>query len=314
VTDNADMQSAISTQDLTIPARDGFDLAATEYRPADPAGVVLINSATAVPRRFYRHIATELARSGYTAITYDYRGIGQSRPATLRGFDARIRDWALNDISGVIDWATNTMQPAALFMLGHSVGGQIAGLIDNPDRIDGLVTVSSQSGYWAIQGGEQKWVVGFHTHVTLPLFAHTLGFVPWSRIGSAEDLPGPAALEWSRWCRHPDYLLGDASLPLERYKRFDAPVLALCIDDDKWGTRPAVERMMRAYPNVEFSDVAAGDAGLRSLGHFGYFRADASSLWPEVIDWLSKLRDSSQLRASSESDSNHADVEPSRNE
>jgi len=40
---------------------------------------VLINSATAVPRKVYRGFAGYLAGRGCAVLTYDYRGTGDSR-------------------------------------------------------------------------------------------------------------------------------------------------------------------------------------------------------------------------------------------
>ncbi len=279
--------AATRARDLRIQSRDGFELAATLYEPRGaPRGVVIVSSATAVPRRFYRHYARALADAGFSVVTYDYRGIGESRPHSLRGFEAKTRDWGLLDMAGVVDWAGRALAAERIFLVGHSVGGQVAGLLDNGAAIDGMLTLSAQSGYWGLQGSEQKWLVGFHVHVTFPLLTRLVGYMPWSWLGSAEDLPRGAALEWSRWCRDPDYLLGDATLPLERFRSFKAPVLAYSIDDDKWGTRRAVDAMMSAYPNVERRHVEPLSHGLDSLGHFGYFRPSAQSLWSEGIDWF----------------------------
>jgi predicted alpha/beta hydrolase len=277
-------------RDVVIPARDGFSLGGTVFRRGlTSRSVVIVNSATAVPQRFYRHYAQALADAGFIVVTYDYRGTGSSRPTSLKGFEARASDWGLLDMAGVVDWAHERFAPAKLLMIGHSVGGQVTGLLDNSKLIDGMMTISSQSGHWRLQGAEQKWVVGFHVHVTLPLVANMFGYVPWSRLGSAEDLPKGVALEWSRWCRDPKYLLGDNTLPLERFAGFRAPVLAYSIDDDKWGTRRAIDAMMCAYPNVERRYIDPAHYGLKSLGHLGYFRPAARDAWEEGIAWLKEV-------------------------
>jgi predicted alpha/beta hydrolase len=49
---------------------------------------VIINSATSVRCRYYSRFASFLFGEGFDVITYDYRGIGESRPVSLRGFDA----------------------------------------------------------------------------------------------------------------------------------------------------------------------------------------------------------------------------------
>lgn len=248
--------------------------------------MVLINPATATPSRYYRHFAAGLAQRGYTVITYDYRGIASSKPVkSLRGFDATMRDWALVDMAGMVDWVVDSLTPDRLFFVGHSFGGQVAGLLDNTQTVDGMVTLSAQSGHWRWQGDGQRLPVWFHTHITLPVLCNTMGYMPWSWFG-AEDLPKGAALEWASWCRDPEYLLGDDTLPLERYQEFKAPVLAYSVDDDTWGTAQSVDKMMKAYPNLERRHLEPKDAGLKSLGHFGYFKKDASAAWEEAVDWL----------------------------
>ncbi len=123
-------------------------------------------------------------------------------------------------------------------------------------------------------------------HVTLPLLSHLFGYLPWSRLGGADDVPKGVALEWARWCRNRKYILGDESLPLERYSRFSAPVLAYSIEDDNWGTARSVDAMMRAYPNLERRHLDPARVKQKSIGHFGYFREGSDDIWREAIAWL----------------------------
>ena len=273
---------------MTIPARDGYRIGGMCYRSDDtpPQTVVTVNAATAVPQGFYRKFATFLAGRGYVVVTYDYRGVGASRPASLRGFKVQASDWALLDMAAVVDWVQDSFHPRRLVHIGHSFGGQTVGLLPNGDRIDAVVTLSSQSGYWRMQGGFQKAAVFFHVHFTLPLLSHLFGYMPWSWFGSAEDIPKGVALQWSRWCRHPDYLLGDTTLPLERISQFQAPVLAYSFADDDWGTSRSVDFMMGAYPNLTRRHVIPDENGIKSIGHFGYFRPQSETLWLSTVQWL----------------------------
>ncbi|MEM7432129.1 MAG: alpha/beta fold hydrolase [Pseudomonadota bacterium] len=275
-----------AAKDIRIPARDGYALAATLYATETSNVVVVISSATAVPRQFYRHYANALQTAGFAVITYDYRGVGESKPETLKGFEARAQDWALLDTAGVIDWLQVNLRPKNVFIVGHSYGGQTAGLLDVADQIDGMVTVSAQSGYWGVQPGFEKWRTGFHVHISMPLLNKIFGYMPWSLIAGGEDLPYGAAKQWTAWCRDPEYLLGDATLPLERFDDFVAPVRAYSIDDDVWGSARGVDAMMKAYPNVERHHLIPADLGLGFIGHFGYFRPAAETLWAADIDWF----------------------------
>jgi len=272
---------------VSIPARDGYVLAGTLFRgDASRRRIVVINAAVAVPGNFYRHFAAGLAAAGYTALTWDYRGVGASRPEKLRGFEATARDWIFSDMSGVVDWVVTELGPDRIFFVGHSLGGQVAGLLDNASSLDGMVTMSAQSGHWRLQGGEQKIVVLLHTWVSLPVLSRLFGFMPWGFFGSGEDLPKNAALEWAGWCRNRRYILGDESLPLDRYQNFTAPVLAYSFGDDKWGTPRSVDAMMRAYPRLERRHVEPADFGLTRIGHVGYFKPVSTPLWRDTIAWL----------------------------
>jgi predicted alpha/beta hydrolase len=248
--------------------------------------VVVINPAIAVPGRFYRHFAAGLAEAGYTALTWDYRGCGASKPDELRGFSATARDWVFQDMAGVVDWVATELEPERIFLVGHSLGGQAAGLLDNSSSIHGMVTMSAQSGHWRLQGAEQKIVVLLHTRVSLPVLARLFGYMPWGLLGSGEDLPKDAALEWAGWCRNRRYILGDETLPLDRYQQFTSPVLAYSFGDDKWGTPRSVDAMMRAYPNLERRHVEPTDVGLAHIGHVGYFKPVSQPLWLDTIAWL----------------------------
>src|ERR1044072_9728365 len=93
----------VVSDDITLPATDGYPLAATLFLPRGAKRhAVLINSATAVPRKLYRGFAGYLAQRGCAVLTYDYSGIGDSRqqartgnqPKSLVGFKASMSDWA----------------------------------------------------------------------------------------------------------------------------------------------------------------------------------------------------------------------------
>jgi len=241
-----------------------------------------------VPRRFYQRFATYLQHHGWHAVIYDYRGIGESKPPSLRGFTARMRDWALLDMTAMVDWIKSEIAPERLFVVGHSFGGQTVGMLENADCIDAVVGVSAQSGHWGVQGGSEPVKVRIIVTVLIPLLARLFGYFPWSRFARGEDLPKGVALEWAAWCRNRNYLLDDDTLPLDRYRSFIAPMLAYSVEDDDWGTARAVDDMMRAYMNVTRCHLRPSDYGLPRLQHMGYFREGSEAIWQEAIDWLNE--------------------------
>ena len=272
---------------VEITATDGTRLAGTHFGNGHEEDVVIVNAAMAVPARFYRSFAEGLAEMGLGVITWDYRDVGESLRRPIGESNATLEDWALRDMSGVVGWAHANMAPRRLFMVGHSLGGQLAGLIECPEVVSAMVTVSAQSGHWRLQGAEQKLLVALHGYVTLPLASRVYGYTPWSKFAAGVDVPAEVGRRWAEWIRHPDYLLGDESLPLDRFDAFTAPVLAYSFSDDKWGTAAAVDALMlRAYPTVERRHVNPTDHGLDQIGHTGFFRPAAAALWSEASQWL----------------------------
>ena len=80
---------------VEILCADGVVLGGNFWRPAgDPEAAVVINSATGVLARYYHRYARWLADEGFAVLTYDYRGIGASRPSDIRNCGYRWQDWA----------------------------------------------------------------------------------------------------------------------------------------------------------------------------------------------------------------------------
>jgi predicted alpha/beta hydrolase len=273
---------------VRVPAVDGYELAATVIRPERGADEwVIVSGAFAVAARFYSRYATALAEAGFGAVTYDYRGIGGSRPASLRGFPATMTDWAVLDMTGVTTWVNATQAPRRLFLVGHSLGGILPGLMDCGDLVDAMVTVGSENVYWRYRHSRTHRAIDLASAAWLtPPFTAVFGYLPWSWFSRAEDVPAGAWLQMAAAIRTPGGMLDDPTLPTERYATFRAPVLAYSIDDDPEATRPSVDAMMAAYPDVERRHLTPTDASLDQIGHFGYFKASAQPLWAEALSWL----------------------------
>ena len=80
----------------------------------------------------FRRCATGASRafsreSGIPTLTYDYRGIGLSRPRALRGFRAAIEDWAEYDCAGAIAWLRERYPRRAILGIAHSIGALLVG-------------------------------------------------------------------------------------------------------------------------------------------------------------------------------------------
>jgi predicted alpha/beta hydrolase len=285
---------SVIPQDLVISANDGFPLAATHF-PAPGGSTLVIHSATGAPRSYYRGFAEYFAQRGVAVVTYDYRGVGASRPAgPLRRVRATLRDWVDLDASAVMGWVLREFPARRLLTVGHSFGGQCLGLLPQAAQIDRAALVASQLGYWGHFAPRDQVPAWFAMHVMLPALSHLMGYFPSSKVGLGEDLPKGVALEWARWCRSRNYLFDHLTADEQRaYAAFRAPLLAYKITDDTFASADSVEKLLPYYPRARplLRTVSPQELGVRSIGHFGPFRpAHRENLWREMYEWLEQGR------------------------
>jgi predicted alpha/beta hydrolase len=286
---SAPSASTPSASTLRLAARDGFALGATLYEAAaatgEPRPLALIAPATGVLRRLYQPFASFLAGAGFDVLTWDWRGTGDSRPPSLRGFAATMTDWAALDFAGALDWAAAHAGERPLLAVGHSFGGQALGLVadDAPASLAAAVTVAAQSGYWGRWPSPQRYYYAGIWYLLVPALTALYGYFPSRLLGFGEDLPAGVARQWARWCRSPGYL-GD----WRGHERFAAPILALGFADDPYAPRAAVDELHRHYAAaaVERRQLAPHELGVRRIGHFGFFKPGVPALWREVAGWM----------------------------
>lgn len=276
--------------DFTLIASDGYRLAASLFLPRGPRlTAVLLNSAAAVPRKFYRSFAAYLASRGCAVVTYDYRGTGGSRPKSLVGFKANMSDWATLDIASAVAWMRERYKDMPLKVIGHSFGGQAIGLIPNNVEISRTLFVAAQAGYWKLMASPERYrIFAMMNYVGVPM-TKMLGYVP-GRFGLGEDMPKQVFLQWTSWVMNERYFFTDPNLSgLSNFQNYKGGLRALCISDDPWVTRPAVDMLCSGFTSItpDVITVLPGDHGAGQIGHFGFFRPQhRETLWRTSAEWL----------------------------
>ncbi|HDR8930117.1 alpha/beta hydrolase family protein [Burkholderia vietnamiensis] len=287
----------MTSEPIAFSAADGYALRGTLWSPdAPPRALVLIHPATAVPERLYAGFARFLTTRGFAALTYDYRGIGASRPARLTKLQARMRDWIELDVGAAIAWARDTHRAVPLLAVGHSVGGHAVGLSAGTAHLRAAVLVAAHAGSTRlIESAAERLKVRLILHVLGPLASALLGYVPGKRLGLGEDLPAGVFREWSRWTTLPHYFFDDPTLgAAERFSKQRLPILAVGFDDDPWANRRAIDLLVSYLTGaaVERRQIDPHAAGTGPVGHMGFFRSRPGAvLWPGVADWLAQALD-----------------------
>lgn len=276
---------------LTIPAADGYPLGATRY-PA--IGVerarIIVAGATGVPQGFYRRFAEYASARGYAVVTFDYRGVGESAPASLRGFEADFLDWSRLDLSAVVDHLGGS---APLYLVGHSYGGHALGLLPNHELIAGTYMFGVGAGWHGWMPRSERPRVWLMWSVFGPIITRWKGKLAWSMLGMGEDLPLGVYKQWKRWCHYPRYFFDDPEVPeiAESFASVRSPILALNATDDLWAPPRSRDAFMNGYRHAPWHgiDVDPRTSGFGKLGHMGYFRPHAEPLWERALEWFKGL-------------------------
>ena len=274
--------------DFVFEAADGRMLAGTAWEPALVEGAVVVASATGVPRRVYAPLAASLAEAGLAVLTFDYRGIGDSRDRPLRSEPARMEDWGRLDLEGALGWMRQQHPRVPLLVLGHSAGGQLIGLAPSARHLAGALTVGAQLG-WA---GHWPWpargLMLACWYVLIPVVARVVGYLPMAALGQGENLPRGVALQWAAGVAGVTYS-SMGSVPRCGGLRVASPS-APGGAHRRRRIRPALGRAALAafYGGPrEVISITPAEAGTRGIGHFGWVRSRfQDTIWKSVRDWL----------------------------
>lgn len=284
-------QTSPSHRPVTLHCDDGVRLYGHLWHGhGGPAGRVIINSATGVLARFYHRYAAFLADHGFKVLTWDYRGIGLSRPASLRGCGYRWRDWGERDFAAALRFMAG-QGGGPLMVVGHSIGGFLPGLAQGADVIERMLTVGAQYAWWGDYAPRKRLSLLLKWHLVMPVLTALCGYFPGRRLGWLEDLPAGVAREWAfRRARfelsHPPAERADA---LARMAAVRAKILAVAVSDDEYGTMSAISRTLDYYQGADRTAVLLRPAqyGRQSIGHFNLFRDDhAHGFWLDSLIWL----------------------------
>ena len=277
----------------TLQVNGAVVLALRVYEPAGAAlASVVIGGAMGVRQSFYEAFARWMAQQGFRVTTFDYRGHGDSLHGAMRDVKADLFDWA-QDYEAVISAAKAALPMQPLYLLGHSLGAQLPGLLRKPGQVDGLLSVAAGSGYWRDNAPKLRRVVPYFWWVLVPLATRLCGYFPGRALKKVGDLPAGVILQWRRWCLHPTYSVGaEGAAVAQSYGAVRFPVLALSMADDELMTLRGTHNLVNLYANTErrVESISPAELKVRRIGHFGFFRDQfRQSLWPRAVAALAQL-------------------------
>ena len=275
---------------VAIPTRAGHSLTGSLFSPLYPSGQsLLISSATGMLRRFYHAFAKHFASKGYTVLTFDYWGIGDSggTPDALKKNRYNLAHWGSNDQAGAVSYIKSIAPEDSLSLVTHSIGGQICGFNPEHSRIDRILMVASQTGYWGLYDRWHKYKMWFFWNAMIPWTIPLFNYFPAGHLGLFENLPGEMAYQWKRWGKRKEYMMAfqDSSYLFDQLKM---PILSLSFPGDTLAPPKTVDWLSRQYTGADVHRIHYTLEGNKP-GHFGYFRPRfLETLWSYTHQWITE--------------------------
>lgn len=285
---------------VRLRALDGYELGGSLFTPrtADPPRrVAVLHCGVGIAAARYRRFARYLASAGgIPVLTYDYRGIGYSRPAALRGFRASVEDWAEYDVAGAIAWLRERFPHAQMTGIAHSFSSLLVGGARNSLEQARLVLVGAHTGYYGDYLKRYRVAMTAVWHGLMPAVTLLMGYFPARRLGLGEDLPAKIALQWAARRSSELRPAGTQSgfervqTLLDRCAALQRPALLVSISDDAFATAAGTRRLLSYYPRLfplQYLEFTPADARVERIGHFGFFGRNAgTALWPRLLSQL----------------------------
>jgi len=275
---------------IDVITEDNYTLSVHLFEPQDPNHkLLLINSATGVKQQIYFSFAQFFSEQGFTVITYDYRGIGLSKPEKMKGFNASMRTWGTIDYNAITSYIKTNFPDQEKFCLGHSLGALILGMNEDSKMFEEFIFVGTQNAFVGNLKLKTKIEAYLGFGIAQPLSTKILGYFPGNWFGLGESLPSGTAFDWRT------LILNKKSTNklLEKVKNYSKDlmqkVFVIRAEDDVWLTEKGVRSLLEdTYPNMKptYRLIKTSESEKNEIGHINFFRSYNKKLWNIILKEL----------------------------
>lgn len=294
-----------SKKTLRVVSKDGASVDLTVYSPSNQPvrRVVVCLPAMGVKASYYGPLAEalrqpEVGDPDLAVVTADLRGLGSSNIRAGRRSDFGYREIVELDLPAVLSAVREAFPEAEIFLLGHSLGGQIACLTASRDRLTasqdrglaGIVLIASCSVHF------RGWpfpinvgLLGFQTMAWL--LAIVLGYFPGHRVGFGGREARQLIRDWGSQGRTGRYNIAGSDEDYEALlSALELPILAISFTDDHYSPKAPVDALLSKMPaaSKQHLHLTPEELGATKIGHFSWVK-QATLVTPRVIAWLSEV-------------------------
>lgn len=203
--------------------------------------------AMGTPARFYEPLAQALAQAcGGTVAWAELRGQGSHPQRARRGADFGYREIVEHDIPALATQLTARYPGRPLYLVGHSLGGQLAAMAAHQlgDSLSGLVLIATGTAHFRAWPRAQQWRARL-TVQAIRLAATLLPWYPGHQLGFGGEQPRRLMRDWVRNALTGRYVFEGSRLDHEAASRsLRVPVLSLSVRGDPIAPPSAADALL----------------------------------------------------------------------
>lgn len=273
----------------TLQLSDNTTLSITRFPTQNTtAPILIIYPAFGVKATYYKHFAQKLSEEGVAVVTTDLRGHGLSsvRPnaANNYGFLEMVKD-----VKAVSDFLKKEYPNNKIYILGHSIGGQVASLTVSkyPDDFDGLAMIGAPNVHY-------KGWSGFHYYRRkiglrlLPMIGKIVAWLPPFKIGGYYTTPKQMA-EWGHTGKTGNYkVIGDDFDYEEGFAKVLIPIFAIDIEGDGMAPKSAITNLYQKFKNTKKLTTLTLTKAMTSpkISHINWPRTAEAVMVKTIKNWI----------------------------
>lgn len=270
---------------LQLALGGGARVEARQWSCDAPRASVLVLPALGIRASYYQTLAASLAARGLTVTTADLRGHGEHSVRVARGVSFGYAE-LVDDVLAIAR-QLNDQQPGPLFLLGHSLGGQLGLLASGaaPELFAGVVVVASGTPYHRGYPPRDARRIRLLARL-IPLITGVVGYYPGERLGFGGRESAGLMRDWARLALEGRFSVQGRDAPAW-LARIERPVLAVSLAGDSMAPVAALDQMLAMVPRAQVrrEHLTAERCDPRALDHLRWARDPAAVV--DLIDaWL----------------------------
>ncbi|WP_327110562.1 alpha/beta fold hydrolase [Nocardia sp. NBC_01730] len=253
-------------------------------RPDAPRPVLVIVPGLGVPAGYYEPFGSGLAERGFDVAIGELRGNGDSKPKPSSASTFGYHELVSVDFPAIFEVVRDQFPDSTPYLLGHSMGGQLAVMYAARirSRLGGLILIASGTPYYRGYPGLSGPGMLFGT-AAVSLTANLAGFWPGDRISMGFGRQSKVLIsDWARLARTGRFVPVGADIDYEeRIARLKLPVLSITMTGDDLTPPSSADHLLEKLPNAEVTRWRQPE----ELGHNGWIRQCGSTV-DQIEKWL----------------------------